>query len=190
MVVRDNLQQPFNSTASGSAGEAEQCLKTWGIEYTRQPDGALFVPGDLDISHKGLTRLPDLSSVRVGGSFSVANNKLTSLEGAPTEVGTSFICSDNQLISLKGAPTVLGGYFACQNNPVKTLEYAPQVSTGIYSNFGNYFDWDRIPESLRGSPDPDVLSKPERQAKAEKAIYDAVVLQAPMGIGRPLKLKK
>ena len=50
------------------------------------PDG-FVIKGDLDLSGKGLTKLPDLSKVIVEGSFRCQNNQLTSLQGAPQEVG-------------------------------------------------------------------------------------------------------
>jgi hypothetical protein len=64
--------------------EAEQALKAWGIKYEKKPEGTLFVPSNLDINHRGLTKLPDLSSVIVGGNIYCFNNRFTSLEGAPT----------------------------------------------------------------------------------------------------------
>ena len=46
----------------------------------------------------------DLSGTIYNGSFNCANNKLTSLEGAPREVGGSFYCYNNNLTSLEGLP--------------------------------------------------------------------------------------
>ncbi|MBQ9271561.1 MAG: hypothetical protein IJ218_04795 [Alphaproteobacteria bacterium] len=50
------------------------------------PEG-FVIKGDLNLSDKGLTKLPDLSKVIVEGSFLCQNNQLTSLQGAPQEVG-------------------------------------------------------------------------------------------------------
>ena len=61
----------------------EQNLKSWGIEYYKQKDGLLVVPGNLNISNRDLTELPDFSTVVVKGNFSCLHNKLTSLKGAP-----------------------------------------------------------------------------------------------------------
>ncbi len=63
------MRNPFNRSAPSTLSAAEQALQSWGIEYQKQPDGSLLVPEDLDISNKGLTRLPDLSGVTVGGFF-------------------------------------------------------------------------------------------------------------------------
>ncbi|MEZ0225571.1 MAG: hypothetical protein ACAH83_13530 [Alphaproteobacteria bacterium] len=61
----------------------EQNLKSWGIEYYKQKDGLLVVPGNLNISNRDLTELPDFSTVVVKGNFSCLHNHLTSLKGAP-----------------------------------------------------------------------------------------------------------
>ena len=61
----------------------EQALINWHIEYRKRRDGTLFVPGNLNVSNKGLQELPDLSNVVVGGNFSCLHNPLTSLKGAP-----------------------------------------------------------------------------------------------------------
>ncbi len=50
------------------------------------PEG-FVIKGDLDLSNKGLTKLPDLSKVIVEGDFDCFGNQLTSLEGAPQKVG-------------------------------------------------------------------------------------------------------
>ena len=76
-----------------------------GISYNlyNLPKG-FVIKGNLYLSHKGLTELPDLSEVVVKGDFNCSGNQLTSLEGAPKEVGGSFYCSNNQLTSLVGLP--------------------------------------------------------------------------------------
>ena len=85
------------------------------------PDG-FVIKGDLDLSGKGLTELPDLSKVIVEGNFLCEHNQLTSLEGAPQEVGGDFSCSYNQLTTLQGAPQKVGGYFSCENNQLTSLQ--------------------------------------------------------------------
>ena len=72
------------------------------------PDG-FVIKGDLDLSGKGLTKLPDLSKVIVEGSFRCENNQLTSLQGAPQKVGGNFRCKNNQLTSLQGISKEIGG---------------------------------------------------------------------------------
>ena len=79
------------------------------------------IKGNLDLSNKGLTELPDLSEVVVKGDFDCPDNQLTSLEGAPKEVGGDFDCSVNQLASLEGSPEEVGGIFYCRTNELTSL---------------------------------------------------------------------
>ena len=79
--------------------------------------------GNLNLSEKGLTELPEaLNGISVGGDFMCGYNKLTSLKGAPKSVGGSFYCYGNNLESLEGAPKSVDGDFYCNNNPVKFTE--------------------------------------------------------------------
>ncbi|MBE6451528.1 MAG: hypothetical protein E7016_06160, partial [Alphaproteobacteria bacterium] len=107
----------------------EQDGKTYNL-YD-MPKG-FVIKGDLDLSDKGLTELPDLSEVVVKGDFCCYNNKLTSLEGAPKEVGGVFKCNANNLTSLKGAPQRVGGRFDCLFNQLTSLEGAPQEVGGDF----------------------------------------------------------
>ena len=103
--------------------EFEQDGKTYSLYNL--PDG-FVIKGDVDISDKGLTKLPDLSKVKVEGDFHCFNNQLTSLQGAPREVGGDFDCENNQLTSLIGAPQEIAGNFHCGDNQLTSLEGAPQ----------------------------------------------------------------
>jgi hypothetical protein len=71
----------------------------------------------------------------VDGDFYCSDNKLTSLEGAPSSVGGYFVCSRNKLTSLKGGPTSVGGYFNCYNNKLTSLKGGP---TSIGNSFYAY----------------------------------------------------
>lgn len=126
--------------------EAEKALKEWNVGFVRQPDGTLLVEGNLILSSKHLTRLPDLSNVVVTGTFWCSNNQLTSLQGCPKEVRGDFYCYDNQLKSLKGAPRKIGGGFFCSNNELTSLRHAPASVAGNFYCHGNKL------ESLRFAP--------------------------------------
>jgi hypothetical protein len=137
--------------AAAPLSEAEQALKDWSIAYRKQPDGSLLVPGNLEISGMGLTRLPNLSSVSVGGGFSCANNQLTSLEHAPQTVGGKFWCDNNRLTSLEGAPQTVGG-FSCSNNQLTSLEHAPAtVGDGFSCTCNRLTSLEHAPASVGGS---------------------------------------
>jgi len=139
------------SATGNSVSEAEQALKSWGIEYAKQPDGSILVPGDLDISGRGLTKLPNLSSVKVVGNFSCSNNQLTSLEGAPHTVGGCFYSYSNQLTSLKHAPHNVGGNFYCCLNQLTSLEHAPHSVSGEFDCSSNHLtSLDNAPHTVSG----------------------------------------
>ncbi len=143
-------------------------LEQDGVTYNLYdlPDG-FVIKGDVNLSNRGLTELPDLSRVtvegnflcqynrlttlqgaprEVGGNFSCPNNKLTSLQGAPQKVGGDFSCRNNQLTSLQGAPQEVGGYFNCRKNQLTTLHGAPQKVGGDFNCGGNKLT------SLEGAP--------------------------------------
>ena len=63
---------------------------------TQNPDGTWSSDGDVDLSNRGLTKLP-VKFREVGGYFYCSHNSLTSLEGAPQEVNGNFYCSHNKL---------------------------------------------------------------------------------------------
>jgi hypothetical protein len=106
-------------------------------------DGVVHVVGDVDIS--GLDSIP-VQFGYVSGDFDCYGNKLTSLEGCPSEVGGSFDCSNNNLKSLKGCPSEVGGHFYCSYNNLKSLKGCP-------SEVGGHFDCnDNQLTSLNGGP--------------------------------------
>ena len=108
-----------------------KCRVNRKIQTITIPDDMVF-RGNLNLSHMGLTELPDLSAVTVTGHFICSANQLTSLQGAPRSVGGSFVCSFNQLTSLQGAPQSVGGDFYCGFNRLTSLQGAPQSVGGDF----------------------------------------------------------
>ena len=100
----------------------------------------------LDLSDRGLTKLPDLSNLIVKGDFFCSYNQLTSLEGAPKEVGVYFSCSNNQLTSLEGVSKEVGGDFVCSHNQLTSLKGAPEKVGGSFYCSHNQLT------SLEGAP--------------------------------------
>ncbi len=163
--------------------ETEQTLQSWGVKYTVQKDGLILVPGDLNICNMGLTKLPNLSSVTVGGSFACAYNQLIALEGAPKTVGGDFWCSYNRLTTLEHAPQSVGGVFYCHDNKLISLEGSPAAFKKIKSDFGEFSAWDAVPENLRVSPQT-------KARRAQEAILAATVLQEKIKVSPPLSFRK
>jgi len=130
----DNQPPPSGAPAN----PIEATLQELGCAFERQPDGTLVVLGDIDLSYKNLTKLPDLSSVIVKGRFSCSNNHLTSLNGAPQSVGGNFSCANNQLTSLEGAPQAVRGNFCCYSDQLTTLEKAPHIVRGNFDCYDNH----------------------------------------------------
>ena len=109
--------------------------------------------GNLSLSEMELTVLPDiLKNVTVNGDFFCAGNKLTSLEGAPSNVGGFFDCNYNNLTSLTGAPSNVGGFFHCGHNKLESLEGAPQsVGNDFKCTFNNLESLEGAPQSVGGN---------------------------------------
>ena len=83
-------------------------------------DGSVSVKGDVNLSCRGLRRIPfNFRIVREG--FYCGHNKLTSLKGAPIEVAGDFYCHNNDLTSLEGAPEVIKGEF--KSNQFSDADY-------------------------------------------------------------------
>ena len=74
----------------------------------------------------------DLKIDYKGGNFFCANNRLTSIEGAPSHVDGYFNCASNELTSLEGAPSRVDGNFDCAYNKLTSLEGAPSHVGGDF----------------------------------------------------------
>ena len=97
----------------------------FGITDYEWVDGKLNVNGNVEIKNLKLKKLP-FNFGKVAGGFWCQNNRLTSLEGAPTFVGSGFDCSKNKLVTLEGAPEKVDSSFNCSFNRLTSLEGAPK----------------------------------------------------------------
>ena len=89
----------------------------YGIEnYTINGDGSIDVDGNVNLSERGLTKLP-LKFNNVSHSFSCNSNNLTTLEGSPKSVGGDFYCNHNGLTTLEFSPQSCGGFYF-KYNPI------------------------------------------------------------------------
>jgi hypothetical protein len=170
ILAKENMANPDSSAYI----PIKQNGKTYNLYDL--PDG-FVIEGDVDLSKKGLTELPDLSKVTVKGNFNCSDNQLTSLTGAPREVGGDFWCYDNQLTTLQGAPQEVGGDFRCDNNKLTTLQGAPQkVGEGFYCRSNELTSLTGAPRVVGGDFDCDkndnlfsLLGLP--QMSGDKKIY-------------------
>ena len=114
----------------------EICKKYSITNYTINQDGSIDVNEYVDLSNKGLTKLP-LKFNKINGIFNCSWNKLTTLEGSPVEVNSSFFCNNNQLTSFEFAPKIIRGRFDCRRNNIKTFEYFPNYVKNNFHCDGN-----------------------------------------------------
>jgi hypothetical protein len=91
---------------------------------------------DLSVENIGLTRLPDFSKVEVRGIFNCAQNKLTSLEGAPEAPMDEFICSQNLLRDFTTCPTsfVRRQFRYNSNAMLMSIAGIPKAPSYVYGN--------------------------------------------------------
>jgi hypothetical protein len=193
--------------ASADRLTPEETLRALNIEYRREADGTLVVPGTIDVSYNKLKKLPNFSGVIVQEHFfcydneltslegapaavgircGVSTNRLTSLKGAPRTVGEDFWCSQNHsLVTLEGGPEYVGDTFGCQHTQVSSLECAPRTFKRLQSDMGEFHSWKEVPDHL--APE----TKPRYLKERDEAIRrGATVLKNPVKVGPPLRLKK
>ena len=93
------------------------------------------INGSVFLDNMYLKQLPPglLNDVYVFGDFDCHDNRLTSLEGAPTYVSGDFVCYYNNLTSLVGSPHSVSGDFNCRNNRLTSLEGAPRRVGGDFN---------------------------------------------------------
>jgi hypothetical protein len=131
--------------------EIHELCKEFGIsKYTINSDGTIDVEGNVNLSNRGLTKLP-IKFGRVSGYFWCHNNKLTSLVGAPKSLAGYFSCRNNNLTSLEGAPQSVGGDFYCSYNNLTSLVCAPKsVAGGFYCRNNKLTSLEGAPQSVGG----------------------------------------
>ncbi len=101
-------------------------------DLNKLPDG-FVIEGTLDLGRMGLTKLPNMSHVKINGHFICSSNPLTSLAGAPKEV-FSFECEYTNITNLVGAPEFATNVYVSHNR-LTSLQGAPCVKfeDGSYS---------------------------------------------------------
>ncbi len=120
--------------------------KRFGIQnWSINSEGLVDVDGDVDLSHKKLSRLP-LKFGKVTGFFSCEKNQINTLDGSPKHVDGYFSCDMNILMSLGGSPTYVGGLFSCSDNYLKSLEGGPSYVGKHYYCLNN------VLTNLKGAP--------------------------------------
>lgn len=106
------------------------------VKKTKLPDGTWHVHETLFVNECNLESLKELNVSIVDGSFSCADNRLTSLEGCPKKINGFFNCSHNKLTSLEGCPQEANGFY-CFNNELSNLKGCPKYIDGTFSCSNN-----------------------------------------------------
>ena len=149
-------------------------FKQDGVKYDLRnlPEGFVIKRHVVIPEMKGLTILPDMSTVTVKGNFDCSGLGLKTLKGAPKRVEGDFICSYNKLKTLDGGPQYVGGNYDCSFANLKSLKGAAEYVGGDFNcrgsreNEGSYYgpgvadneydDWDaedaNILKTLKGAP--------------------------------------
>ncbi|MEZ0260038.1 MAG: hypothetical protein ACAH80_03465 [Alphaproteobacteria bacterium] len=120
------------AATSNDITPAEKFLREMRVPYELGDSGTIMIRGDLDLSGRGLTELPDLSNTAVGGNFNISNNRLESLQGCPKTVVGNFDASGNRLKSLEGGPELVVGNYTAQYNELESLEGSPYHVAGNF----------------------------------------------------------
>jgi hypothetical protein len=139
----------FNEEAKEKSIE-DLCKKYNIIDYDITMDDLVNVYENVDISGRGLTKIP-IQFGKLGGCFNCHNNQLKTLEGSPKKVSGYFDCSTNRLPSLEGSPRQVGGSFYCGNNQLTSLEGCPKdVSVHFYCHYNFLTTLEGCPEKVGG----------------------------------------
>ena len=145
-TVKSDVPSSTTAKPSVSTVTDQQVISLIGnVKHTINPEGTIDVDGDVNLSSRGLTKIP-FKFGKVSGDFNCENNHLTFLQGAPTSVGRGFYCGGNYLTSLQGAPTSVGRNFDCSYNQLTSLQGAP---TSVGRNFDCSYNY---LTSLQGAP--------------------------------------
>lgn len=96
----------------------------------------LLVYGNFSVAYNKLTTLEGAKTVLVTGIFNCSGNKLKNLRGSPSSCG-SFVANLCQLESLEGSPVKIKNDFWVTTNNLKTLEGGPKNVPGTYDCSNN-----------------------------------------------------
>lgn len=128
---RNNVSSPWRDWIR------EKC-KTYRIEnYSINSDGSIDVDGDVNLSKKGLDKIP-LRFRKVTGDFYCYDNYLKTLYGSPKFVGRDYNCNGNtSLQSLEGGPEEVIGDYVCLGCRLTSLKGGPKIVKKDYSCWYN-----------------------------------------------------
>lgn len=148
---RNNIVVESNVVSDSIFKAIERELERYNIKnYTINKDLSVDVDGNVNISFRGLTKIP-FKFGKVTGYFDCSDNKLSSLEGCPYFVGGDFECSRNRLRTLVGSPEEAGGSFNCVENKIVTLEgLSAEIGGNLYCESNRLSSLDTV-SNIKGN---------------------------------------
>jgi hypothetical protein len=142
----------------------------------------VVVYGDIDLSGKNLTELPDYSGLVIVGNFTCAGNQLTSLKGAPIKVTGRFDCSGNSLLTLAHGPEFSGREYICAGNLLRDLRGAPKDTNALDCRNNPLFTFKGLPQNFNClTADAGVFYSPGDVPASPDAARQAAAIQAEAG---------
>lgn len=106
---------------------------------------------DFNVSNNQITTLVGMKNTTFGTAIDVSQNKLTSLDGTPSEVHGSFYCVGNQLTTLEDGPRAVHGQFKCGENKLTSLKGAPKVLSAFICNNNKLTTLEGIQSEIHGN---------------------------------------
>ena len=207
VILGKKMRDTFKIFANPGPTPTEQLLQSLKVGYTRNSNGTYDVLGSIDVSSRDMDELPDLSLVRLEGSFFCDNNRLVSLKGAPQHVGGDFVCSGNKLETLEFASRTVGGKFKCGgnrltsfaggpeavglrvtalSNPITSAEGAPRSFKSLNCDLGSF---DSPADFIEKVAALKAEEREQRAAALERAAAEAVVLSDTLKVSRPITFR-
>lgn len=126
-------------------------IRNWNLN---SDTNLVDVDGNVNLTNKGLNKIP-LRFGKITGDFLInGNNGITSLEGSPNYVGGSFDCSCCRISTLVGSPRMVGSDFKIhQNNLTNFIGCPDDIGfnsdlKGIYCMNNQINTFKGIPENL------------------------------------------
>ena len=101
---------------------------------------------ELDLSNKGLTKLPDLSLYTNLKNLNCSQNQITSMDNLPQAI-TKLECYNNQITSLDNLPQTITT-LCCSNNKLTSLDNLPLTLTELYCFNNQITSLDNLPLTL------------------------------------------
>ena len=168
------------SMTAGDKLAAEDMFKPWAVSEKfkiARHKGGYSLKGDFKMQwDEDVYTGPKITDVV--GNFTIANTKLTSLEGIFTpdaEISGTFTVEDNpNLITLIGCPIQVNSFTVAGNKRLMNIDYSPVVLNNAYiSKNGRKMNKEKLSQTMNVYKNIFCSVKPEEIITEAIAIYEA-----------------